>query len=99
MRVEWSFSLGRELRQDKNGFWAVHETVSDEEAAVTPFFPTKEEVAAYLSTYGDFWAQQSKEGPISEADAKKFIEVGFVPSAAMGPRGFLQTYQCVRDMK
>lgn len=91
--------MGREIRKDSNGFWAVHETVSEAEERVTPAFKNRKDIADYLHKYGDFWMQKGKEGGLSKEVAEKFVRIGFVPSGMASSAGFLKTYQCVSCME
>ncbi len=89
--------MGRQLKK-KKGFFAVYETVSEREDAVTPHFKTKEEVAEYLHKFGDYWMQKDKSPPLPKEIAEKFVKVGWVPSMVFQNGKFLSTYYCVEEM-
>jgi hypothetical protein len=80
-------------------------TVS-EGTPVSPPFATPEELATYLSTYGDFWYQKDMElkrdtfrtKPTYE-QAMAFVLGGWAPSAAMIGGQMLDSYQAAGELK
>lgn len=68
--------------QDEEATWfQLWETVS-EGTPVSPPFPTREELAAYLAEHGDFWDQKRYPGNSGWGIecARAFIEQGWAPS-------------------
>jgi hypothetical protein len=69
-------------------WWQLYESVS-EGTPVSPPFATKEELASYLSTYGDFWEQARAKREhrqlnlLSYEQAMKVVEGGWLPSMAV----------------
>ncbi len=59
--------MGRELKELKQT-WAVHETVSEEEKAITPRYKTKQELIKHLVRQGTDWDE-----PWSQAAAEDFV--------------------------
>ncbi len=67
--------MGRELKQT-NGLWAVHETVSESEYAITPGFAEKADLVKHLSGWGT-----ECDDPWSKEQAEYFVnESGWAPS-------------------
>jgi hypothetical protein len=56
----------------------LYETVT-EGTPLSPPFATDEELAVWLSTHQDFWGY----GPVDLETARRFVSVGWVPSAVM----------------
>lgn len=69
-------------------WWQLYESVS-EGTPVSPPFATKEELASYLSTYGDFWEQERAKRDrrplnlMTYEQAMKVVEGGWLPSMAI----------------
>lgn len=84
--------MGRELRKtigNGNETWAVHETVSEGEGAITPGFPTKEELIEYLVAHGTEWDE-----PWPRKAAEDFVNrTGWAPSFIVGPQGVRKGYE------
>lgn len=84
--------MGRELRKTKeNGveLWAVHETVSEVEGAITPSFKTKAELIEYLVTQGTAWDE-----PWSRSAAEDFVNrTGWAPSFILSKDGVKKGYE------
>lgn len=85
--------MGRILKYHKGKTGArvaVHENVSDEEKAITPWFRTKEELIEHLVKEGTTW-----DGPWTREQAEKFVnETEYAPSFALIPRtGFVKGYE------
>lgn len=75
-------SYYRPWRDEEATWLQVWETVS-EGTPVSPPFATREELAQYLAEHGDFWDQQRGRGGWGIERAKAFVNVGWVPSAAV----------------
>ncbi len=79
-------------------WFQVYETVS-EGTPVTPPFATEEELARYLSQYGDFWDQRRRaEGrylpPLPTYErALAFVKSGYAPSFMISAAGIQGPYQ------
>lgn len=77
--------------------YQVYETVS-EGTPVSPVFATREELARYLSEYGDFWHQKSlakgwaSHKPTYE-QALAFVNSGFSVSAIVTSQGVKTPYE------
>lgn len=69
----------RPWRDDEATWVQVWETVS-EGTPVSPPFPTKEKLIAYLVKHGDFWDQKRGHGVYSIEQATAFVESGYAPS-------------------
>ena len=84
--------MGREIRKTiRHGSetWAVHETVSEVEAAITPSFKTKAELIEYLVTQGTAWDE-----PWSRAAAEDFVNcTGWAPSFILSKDGVRKGYE------
>lgn len=85
--------MGRDLIE-KDGKFAVRESVSDEEI-ITPWFDTANEVAEHLITHGDSWGNK----PISREAAEAFIEYKYVPTMAIMDGCILHNYDIAAYMK
>lgn len=84
--------MGRELRYRLVGadqHWAVHETVSEVEAVITPWFPTKAALIEHLATRGTDWDE-----PWPREAAEDFVNrTGWAPSFIVGPQGVKKGYE------
>jgi hypothetical protein len=84
--------MGRELRKTiENGveLWAVHETVSEVEDAITPGFKTKAELIEHMVAHGTDW-----DGPWPRPAADDFVNrTGWAPSFIVGPEGLKKGYE------
>ena len=58
--------MGRIVKHSADGH-RVHETVSDDEAPVTPAFATEDEFIEYLALNGDEWDQRWGTKPATRA--------------------------------
>jgi hypothetical protein len=82
--------MGRELKQTDE-LWAVHETVSEAEAAITPGFKTKQELIDHLVKHGTEWDE-----PWTQAQAETFVNgTGWAPSFVANPakKAFCKGYE------
>lgn len=88
--------MGRELRKtigDGVETWAVHETVSEIEGAITPGFATKTGLIEHLITTGTDW-----DKPWSRAAAENFVDrTGWAPSFIVGPGGVKKGYEDIGE--
>lgn len=84
--------MGRELREsveDGVEVWAVHETVSSAEEAITPGFKTKADLVEHLVSHGTAWDE-----PWTRAAAEDFVNrTGWAPSFILGPHGVTKGYE------
>lgn len=84
--------MGRELRKTVQAgieTWAIHETVSEVEGAITPRFQTKRELIEYLIAHGTEWDE-----PWSRAAAEDFVNrTGWAPSFIVGYQGVKKGYE------
>jgi hypothetical protein len=84
--------MGRELRYRVAGegkLWAVHETVSEIEGAITPEFKTKKELIKHLVAHGTDW-----DKPWSRVAAEDFVNrTGWAPSFILSKGGVTKGYE------
>ena len=77
----------RPWEESEATWYQLWETVSAG-TPVSPPFETKEQLAAYLATCGDFWDQKRGRGGCGMDAAEAFVEVGWAPSLVAVRVGF-----------
>lgn len=82
--------MGRKLKITKKKF-AVHETVSGHEKAITPFFDTKQELIRHLVEKGTEW-----DAPLNKKTAEEFVlRTKHAPCGGLNAGKFLKGFELV----
>lgn len=84
--------MGRELKQLDNGMYQVWETVSDG-SPVSPELPSKGAIVDYLTTQGDWWDQERKQGPWALTAAEQLVALSWLPTGMVKGNTFYPTNQ------